>query len=151
METSPSFASPRIGMTGIALRDNAVLLVLRANAPARGTWAFPGGRLEASETVEEGVRRELREECGLRVDVGPCLDVTEYVQRDTEGTPICLWLLHHHLVRVAGGRLRAGDDAEAARWVHLGAVAALPHSPDVPRLALAARHHPWLRSEPDLT
>lgn len=32
-----------------------------------GTWSYPGGRIEIDETVEDGARREVREECGLEV------------------------------------------------------------------------------------
>ncbi len=32
-----------------------------------GTWSYPGGRIEIDETVEDGARREVFEECGLRV------------------------------------------------------------------------------------
>lgn len=32
-----------------------------------GTWSYPGGRIEIDETVEDGTRREVREECGLEV------------------------------------------------------------------------------------
>lgn len=32
-----------------------------------GTWSYPGGRIEIDETVEDGARREVQEECGLEV------------------------------------------------------------------------------------
>ena len=48
------------------VRGNTVLLVKRARQPSQGFYAFPGGKVEAGETLEEAARRELREETGLQ-------------------------------------------------------------------------------------
>ncbi len=49
-------------------RGDTLLLVKRANEPAKDQWAFPGGRVERGEKLEIAARRELREETGM--DVG---------------------------------------------------------------------------------
>lgn len=41
--------------------------ILMQQRQDNGTWSYPGGRLEIDETVEEGARREVLEECGLEV------------------------------------------------------------------------------------
>lgn len=46
-----------------------ILLVKRANPPAKGSWSLPGGRQEADESALQGVVREVREETGLEVQV----------------------------------------------------------------------------------
>jgi colanic acid biosynthesis protein WcaH len=49
----------------LVFSDNCVLLVKRANEPARGQWWFPGGRVHHLEAREKAVARKLREECGI--------------------------------------------------------------------------------------
>lgn len=56
---------PILAVSIALFRGSDVLLVKRANAPAKGLYAFPGGSVDHGETLEEAVRRELREETGL--------------------------------------------------------------------------------------
>jgi 8-oxo-dGTP diphosphatase len=55
---------------GVLVReDGAFLLTSRPEGKAyAGYWEFPGGKLEAGETVEQALRRELQEEIGITID-----------------------------------------------------------------------------------
>lgn len=65
---------------GILLRaDGAILLSTRPpGKPYAGYWEFPGGKLEAGETVEQALRRELIEELGVTIGPGSVWKVTEH-------------------------------------------------------------------------
>jgi 8-oxo-dGTP diphosphatase len=53
---------------GIILRDNLVFVALRKSDQHQGgLWEFPGGKCEASESAEEALVRELKEECGVSI------------------------------------------------------------------------------------
>lgn len=45
--------------------NGRILMVKRANDPAKGQWWFPGGRVHYLETREQAAKRKLKEECGL--------------------------------------------------------------------------------------
>ena len=47
--------------------ENRVLLLRRANDPAKNCWWFPGGRILHGESRTQAVRRKMLEECGLEV------------------------------------------------------------------------------------
>lgn len=87
--------------------EGRLLLVRRANEPARGRWSLPGGRVEPGETDREAVVREVAEETGLVVEAGAFVGT---VTREP-------YLIHDYRCTVRAGRLTAGDDASDARWV----------------------------------
>jgi 8-oxo-dGTP diphosphatase len=66
---------------GVLLResDGALLITSRpAGKPYAGYWEFPGGKLEAGETVEQALRRELEEELGITIGAVQVWKVTEH-------------------------------------------------------------------------
>lgn len=108
-------AGPTLGVGGVVQDDRGRLLVVRrGNAPARGRWTLPGGKVERGERLAEAVRRELSEETGLDVDVGDPVGVTEVVAEDRHYVIVDL------RATVIGGELRAGDDAAEVRWMGRG-------------------------------
>ena len=54
-----------ITVGGVLKKDNKYLLVQEAKAEFRGTWNLPAGRMDPNETVLDGAKREIREECGF--------------------------------------------------------------------------------------
>lgn len=101
--------------------DGRLLLVRRANAPGRGRWSVPGGRVEPGEDERAAVARELREETGITVRPGPLVGVVHrgpYRIADYRCT----------LDPAGGGSPTPvpGDDADDARFVDLAGYADLP-------------------------
>ncbi|MPZ67560.1 MAG: NUDIX domain-containing protein [Pseudonocardiaceae bacterium] len=112
-----------IRCVGAVVHDAAgrLLLVRRANEPGRGRWSLPGGRVERGESDEQAVARELAEETGITVSVG------RHVGSVTRSAPDgAIFDIHDYACRFAGGALRAGDDADDARWCDAATLATLP-------------------------
>ena len=70
---------PVVGVGGVVIDEGRVLLVRRGTEPLRGEWSIPGGTLELGESLEEGVARELLEECGLEVRVLELIEVFDRI------------------------------------------------------------------------
>jgi len=101
------------------------LLVRRGRAPAKGLWAFPGGRLHFGETLKEGAARELREETGLTAQDIRFHALVELIGDGSDGDTPHHFVLAVHRAEVAG-RPVAADDAEEAGWFCVEAMEDLP-------------------------
>ena len=63
-------SEPPLSVKGVVIHDGSVLLLLNE----RGEWDLPGGRPDAGEDHRAALRREVREETGLEVEVGAAID-----------------------------------------------------------------------------
>ena len=107
------YGNPVPAAVALIVRGGKVLLARRAAAPYRGTWDLPGGFLEAGETPERGLAREIREELGARIRS------TRFLAFATEtygpgGFPILAAVFR---VRLVEGRLRRGSDVSELGWL----------------------------------
>jgi len=94
--------------------DLKVLLIERGIEPFKGSWAFPGGFLNMDETAEEGAKRELEEETGLKNVFIEQLYTFSDVNRDPRGRVISV--VYFALVKLENYKAKAGDDASKAEW-----------------------------------
>ena len=94
-----------------------VVLVRRRYEPLVGRWSLPGGTLELGETLEAGAAREIREETGLHVEVGPIIEVFDRIMLDEERRVRYHFVLVDYLCRPVGGELQAGSDVDDAVMV----------------------------------
>lgn len=88
-----------------------------------GLWSIPGGRLEPGETDEAGVRREVLEETGLRVEVGRLAGTV-----DRPGPGGVTYVIRDYLATASEGVPTAGDDAADVRWCGQDDLVRLPLS-----------------------
>jgi ADP-ribose pyrophosphatase YjhB (NUDIX family) len=114
---------PEIAVGAIVVHDGRLLMIRRGTEPAKGLWTVPGGRVEGGEYLAAAVRREVREETGLEIEVGELAGIFEvlgephYVILDFLATP------------AAATDAVAADDASEVRWVPLDEVSALECTP----------------------
>lgn len=103
-----------------------VLLIERGNEPFKGYWAFPGGFLNMEESAEEGAKRELYEETGLKDAVIKQFHTYTDPDRDPRGRVISI--AYYALVEIS--EVKGGDDAAQARWFAIDEVPALAFDHD---------------------
>ena len=110
--------APIAGVGAVVVDGQKVLLVRRGQQPLKGEWSLPGGALELGETLQQGIVREVQEECGLLVVPADVVEVFDRIVLDeTTGRVRYHYVLVDFLCYPVGGRLVSGDDAEEAVWV----------------------------------
>lgn len=117
MTDLPISGLPVRAVSAAIYHDGRFLLVRRGHAPARGLYAFPGGRVEKGETPIAAVRREVLEETGAQLsDIAHLIDLE--IAGELESGRI-EFILSVHTAHFAGGQVVAGDDADEADWFSL--------------------------------
>jgi 8-oxo-dGTP diphosphatase len=121
----------RVGAYIVCVRDGALLLVRFSRG---GRWTLPGGGLDHGERPEDAAVREVEEETGLQIELGPVIGVdSTHWDRASDGSPIDTHALRIlYTAEVVGGSLRheVGGSTDRAEWVPLADLA------DRPRIGL---------------
>jgi 8-oxo-dGTP diphosphatase len=103
--------------------DLKVLLIQRGIEPYKGKWALPGGFVQMDENAEEGAKRELYEEAGLKDIFIEQLYTFSDVDRDPRGRVVTV--AYYALVSLKNNMPKAGDDAKNAAWFSIHAIPSL--------------------------
>ena len=104
------------------MKEGKVFATPRGYGEFKDGWEFPGGKVEAGESPEEALRREIREELEVEVNVGDLIDTIEY------DYPAFHLSMKCYACTIAGGSPHLLEH-EASRWLsadQLDSVAWLP-------------------------
>lgn len=109
-------------VAAVIMKEGRVFATQRGYGEFKDGWEFPGGKVEAGESPEEALRREIREELEVEVNVGDLIDTIEY------DSPAFHLSMKCYACTIAGGSPHLLEH-EAARWLsadQLDSVAWLP-------------------------
>ena len=98
-------------MVAAVIHDGGrILATQRGYGEFKDKWEFPGGKMEAGESREEALRREIREELDTEINIGKPLCTVEY------DYPAFHLTMHCYLCSVVSGTLVLKEH-ESARWL----------------------------------
>lgn len=134
-EAAPSKPILLVAACALVDSDNRVLLAQRPEGKAlAGLWEFPGGKVEAGETPEETLIRELREEIGIETKV-ECLAPLTFASHPYDDFHLLMLL---YACRKWQGAVRP-QEGQAVRWVRISELYSLPMPPaDIPLVGMLA-------------
>ena len=89
---------------------NKIFATARGYGELKGGWEFPGGKIEAGETPQEALKREIREELDTEIKVGQLITTVEYDYPTFHLSIDCFW------AEVVSGNLILREH-EAAKWL----------------------------------
>lgn len=91
-------------------KDDRIFATQRGYGEFKDGWEFPGGKIEAGETPQQALKREIKEELDTEIDVGELIDRIEHDYPDFHLSMQCFW------AEVKSGKLTLLE-AEDARWL----------------------------------
>ena len=139
-----------IGVYGICMVNEKLLVIRKSLGPYIGQYDLPGGRLEGSESLEQGLKREFIEETGFTVkelnSIGAC-DFSVRWTRQDDSTEI----IHHIALlyevgidtdQVSGHIVQSeGQDSNGYDWISIDEVTTMNSSP------LVQQASEWFRTK----
>lgn len=78
-------------VAAVILRDGKVFATQRGYGPWKDWWEFPGGKMEAGESPEEALKREIKEELKADINVGDLIDTIEWDYPEFHLSLHCYW------------------------------------------------------------
>ena len=97
-------------VAAVIRQGDRIFATARGYGEFEGQWEFPGGKIEAGETPQQALIREIKEELDVMVSVGDLIDTVEYDYPTFHLSMDCFWC------EITGGELKLLE-AESARWL----------------------------------
>ena len=98
-------------VAAIIIKDEHVFATQRGYGDFKGWWEFPGGKIEAGESPEEALVREIHEELDTEIEVGELLDTVEWDYPDFH------LKMHCYICSLKSGALQLNEHS-AATWLN---------------------------------
>lgn len=97
-------------VAAVIRNKDKIFATARGYGEYKGRWEFPGGKIEAGETPEQALIREIQEELDTTIEVGPLIQTVEYDYPTFHLSMNCYWST------ITSGTLTL-KEAQAAQWL----------------------------------
>ena len=108
-------------VAAVIFQDGKVFATQRGYGPYKDGWEFPGGKIEAGESPEDALRREIHEELETDIQVGELIDTIEYDYPDFHLSMKCyvceILSGNPHLVEHEAARWLTTDQLDSVEWL----------------------------------
>lgn len=108
----------RVGAIALLKNENnEILMMLRNKKPAKDKWAIPGGKVEMFETLEETLKREMKEELGIEIEVTKFLCNVQDINKE-KGEH---WIMPVYEAKIVNGKVKnmEPEKHKELKWFHI--------------------------------
>ena len=109
-------------VAAVIIRDGEIFATQRGYGDWKGWWEFPGGKIEAGETPQQALVREIREELDAKIIVGEYLVTVEHDYPDFHLSMQCFWAeltedAHLELLEHEAAKWLSVDELDSVDWL----------------------------------
>lgn len=122
---------PSVG--ALIFRDGKLLIIRRGNPPYAGYWSIPGGKVKWGESLEKALKREIREELSVEIEIEKLAGIVESIYREGDEVKYH-YIIIDYFCRIVSGEPVASDDALELRWVSIEELSKLDVTPTLLKL-----------------
>lgn len=108
---------PFLAVSAAIIQDGRVLIVRRAATPMLGLYTLPGGVVEAGETLDQAVKREIEEETALKIEPVALAGYRDAIFRDKENRVERHFVIMAFAARLISGEVRLNAELGDYRWL----------------------------------
>jgi len=137
-ETRSYPARPFLAVSAAIVRAGKIFVVRRARAPANGLFSLPGGVVEAGETLEQALLREVSEETGMAIEPVALAGFGESIARDADDRVERHFVILCFAARWLSGEPTLNEELSEWSWLDPQQLAGLPTTPGLADIVAAA-------------
>jgi ADP-ribose pyrophosphatase YjhB (NUDIX family) len=130
---------PYLAVSAAIFRDDRVLIVRRASAPAQGLYTLPGGVVEIGESLRAAVIREVREETAIAIEPVALVGEREVIVRDANGEVERHFVILAFAARWIAGEVLLNEELAEAQWMRPSDLKDLPTTEGLAGIIAAAQ------------
>ena len=130
---------PYLAVSAAIFRDERVLIVRRARAPAQGLYTLPGGVVEIGESLRAALVREVHEETAIAIEPVALVGEREVIARDPNGRVERHFVILAFAARWIAGEVALNDELAEAQWMRPRDLKNLPTTEGLVSIIAAAQ------------
>lgn len=106
-----------VGVGAVIVEQDQILLLKRLKEPEAGCWSIPGGAVDFGETIEDAIKRELKEELAVDIEIITLLGVTNHILPEAETH----WVSPVFFAKIISGNPKIMEDDKHSdlRWFQM--------------------------------
>ena len=111
---------PIVAASAVILNsEKKILIVRRAKSPGKGLWSLPGGAVKLGEKLEEALRREIQEECGISIEIKKLIGAFDRIFFDGQNKVKYHYVILDYLCFTDADKIIPTSDVDDYAWITL--------------------------------
>lgn len=123
---------PIVAVSAVVVnQEKKVLIVRRAKSPGKGLWSLPGGAVKLGEKLEDALKREIQEECGISIEIKKLIDAFDRILFDEKNNIKYHYVIIDYLCFTEENKIFPATDVDGYAWIKQNEIDKYIYTPGV--------------------